>query len=144
MSAVSSAASLPIAPITMPTSAAASAGASLTPSPTMAIGAVRVAEILDGGHLVGRQLTRTHVIDAELRAGRARGRVVIAGEHRDARDALRAQIGHHLRRACLRPIADAEHADRHAVAGHDHRRHAALDHGLGERRRSPASSRRAR
>ena len=35
-SAVSSAASLPTAPITMPTSAAASAGASLMPSPTIA------------------------------------------------------------------------------------------------------------
>jgi Mg2+/Co2+ transporter CorC len=38
MSAVSSAAALPATPIAMPTSAEASAGASLTPSPTMATG----------------------------------------------------------------------------------------------------------
>ena len=42
--------------------------------------------------LVRRQLPRSHVVDAELRSGGARRGVVIAGDHRDARDALRAKI----------------------------------------------------
>src|SRR6185436_2095067 len=70
-------------------------------------------------------LSRAHVIDAELRAGGARRRVVIAGDHRDARDALGAQVGYYLRGVGFRTIPDAEHADRGAVAADDDRRHAA-------------------
>ena len=116
-SAVSEETVAPAAPIAMPRSASASAGASLTPSPTMITGR----ELRVVAQRVGRPRACPRA-SARRRRGRRRAarpialgdRAAVAGDHRDVADALGAQplddplgvgaqlVGHH------------DHAGRHA------------------------------
>ena len=145
MSAVSSAASLPIAPITMPTSAAASAGASLTPSPTIAMAPCAsrrfsIAATLSAGSWPDRTSSTP-----SSRSDGARRRLVIAGDHRDARHALRAQVGHHSAGIGFRPIG--AHRARRSARRCGPRRSATcpfVTTRVAQGRRCRASSRRAR
>ena len=118
-SAVSMATSVPIAPMAMPTSAVASAGASLMPSPTMATTwPWRCRRATSVGLVVGQQLG-VDVVDAGLRGERVRGALVVAGEHR--RRAMPAAcsaatvggVGAQL-------VADRDGAERHTVALDEH------------------------
>ena len=97
MPAACIATSVPVA-IAMPTSAAASAGASLIPSPTMATTLPSAFSRATHVGLVARQDLGEHPVDAELlrdRIGRARA---VAGHH-DGFDAARMQAGDRLMRA---------------------------------------------
>ena len=90
MSADSSAAPLEMPPRAMLTRAAARAGASLTPSPTMPVGPWRASKLGDGGDLVGGQEVGALLADAQL-AGHGGGRPgVIAGEHDRSEGRVRA------------------------------------------------------
>ena len=68
----------------MPTSAAASAGASLTPSPAMATTRPSPAQLLDHGALLVGQHLGLDLVDAELPRDGLRGGAVVAGQHDDA------------------------------------------------------------
>jgi len=68
----------PRAPIATPTSAAASTGASLTPSPDHQ--QRPVLRLLDGGHLLLRQAFGPHLVDAELGRDMVRGCLGITGQ----------------------------------------------------------------
>ena len=110
-SADSLAAVAPFAPIAMPTSAAASTGASLTPSPTMITGRSAIAG--DLVHLVGRQAVGAHARDAELGGDVVGGRLRVAREHhrlgaRRARRAARASPARSSRRRSLASSAPAK------------------------------------
>ncbi len=75
-SALWSAASVPAAPIAMPTRAAASAGASLTPSPTIATGRVGARVRVDGVELVRGQQPGADLVEPRAAAtARATGSV---------------------------------------------------------------------
>ena len=111
MSAVSSAAPLEMPPRAMLTLAAARAGASLTPSPTMPVGPWRasssaIAVTLSAGSRSGALLA-----DAQL-AGHGRGRPgVVAGEH-DGLEAQVVQLGQHAGGLGTRPVGQADPAQR--------------------------------
>ena len=111
MSAVSSAAPLEMPPRAMLTLAAARAGASLTPSPTMPVGPWRasssaMAETLSAGSRPGALLA-----DAQL-AGHRGGRPgVVAGEH-DGLQAQLVQLGQHPGRLGPRPVGQPDPAQR--------------------------------
>ena len=125
-SAVSMAASVPAAPIAMPTSAAASAGASLMPSPTIATAPYSLAQLLDERDLVGGHQRRPHRIDLAGLAGRARRAGVIAGEERDVRDARLRAARPPLRRRASRSRSPQPDEPEHApVARDEHHGHAA-------------------
>ena len=99
MPADSTATSVP-APMAMPTSAVASAGASLTPSPTIATLPAALLEAPDGGRLVGRQHLRGNLVDAESARDRIGDGLAVAGDHRHA-DPQRVEASTASRR--LRP-----------------------------------------
>ena len=82
MPADSTATSVP-APMAMPTSAVASAGASFTPSPTMATLRPPCLEALDGGGLVRRQDLRGDLVDAKAPRDGVGDSLAVAGDHRD-------------------------------------------------------------
>ena len=67
----------------MPTSAVASAGASLTPSPTIATLPAADLEPAHGVGLVGRQHLRRDLVDPEPTRDGVRNRLRIPGDHRD-------------------------------------------------------------
>ena len=79
-SAVSSATSVPATPIAMPTSAAASAGASLMPSPTMATGPYAAAQRVNASTLSRGQQLGVRFVEAG-----ARVRAIAAHWRRDRR-----------------------------------------------------------
>ncbi len=85
-SAASIAASEPAVPIAIPTVAAASAGASFTPSPIIATGAVLTLELADGGDLVLGLEARSYVVDPELAGDRLGCPGMVAAEHRHPAD----------------------------------------------------------
>ena len=93
MSAVSRAASVPAAPMAMPSVAAASAGRVVDAVADHADGAVALAQLADGGDLVGGQEAGADVVDAGRGADRRRRLGVVAGEHDEAFDAGVAQAG---------------------------------------------------
>ena len=81
-SAVSRATSVPRRPMAIPTSAVASAGASLTPSPTMATGPQRALRLARSrSTLSSGRRSACAVRDAEARRQRARGARVVPGQH---------------------------------------------------------------
>src|SRR4051794_4027161 len=91
-SAASMAACVPRAPMAMPTCTRASAGASLTPSPTMATECPACCKATMAFTLS----TRLDLIEAELRADAPGDPLVVAGEHDDLFHAGRFQAGHGL------------------------------------------------
>ena len=132
-SAVSMATSVP-APMAMPTSAWASAGASLTPSPTIATRRPWPLQLGDLGGLVAGQHLGDDLVDAELVGDPPGGGLVVAGEH--------DRPG---RRASCSAATAAAAVSRGRVGDRDHRRRPGR-----RRRRAPrcgpvaASSSRAR
>ena len=118
MSAVSRAVSLPAAPIAMPTSAAARAGASLTPSPTIATEPYadfnsRTAATLSSGSSPARTSR-----DAQFRRDAFGGRGLIAGQHHDVGDAAGSQGLDRRRRRLARGVGHGQHADGAAPVRH--------------------------
>src|SRR5712691_1306366 len=81
--AVSTATSVP-APIAIPTSAWARAGASLTPSPTIATLRPLRLQLGDLRRLVPREHLGDHLVDSDLAGDARSGRAVVAGEHHQA------------------------------------------------------------
>ena len=81
MPADSTATSVP-APIAIPTSAVASAGASLTPSPTIADLSAAFLEPPHGGCLVGREDLGRHLVDPETPCDRVGDGLAVARDHR--------------------------------------------------------------
>ena len=75
----------------MPTSADASAGASFTPSPTIATEPNLPPQLVDRRHLVFGQQLGPHLVHAELAGNRLRGGLAVAGQHHDRLDALTPQ-----------------------------------------------------
>ena len=92
MPAVCMATSVPVA-MAMPISAAASAGASLMPSPTMATTSPARAQAGDRGGLVLRQDLGLDGVDAERRRRRRRRRPWLSPVSMTVRDAERVQRG---------------------------------------------------
>ena len=113
MSAASTATSDP-APMAKLTSAAASAGASLTPSPTMPVTLPRAASARTVVGLVGRQHAGAKVIDADLGRDGRRDLAVVAGQHQHV-DAGRLRARDRLRRGRPHAIGQRDHADDPAV-----------------------------
>ena len=70
-------------PMAMPTSALASAGASLMPSPAMATTAALALQLGDQVELLLRAQAGTDFVDAELSGHRLGGGRVVAGGHDD-------------------------------------------------------------
>ena len=101
----------PAAPIAIPRSAIASAGASLTPSPTMITGrsAVVGADAADDLELVLGRLLGVDAVDAELATDALGDRAAVAGDHRDVPDALGPQ-----------PLDDPLGVGAELVGHHDH------------------------
>ena len=94
MSAVSMATSVPAAPMAMPTVAVASAGASFTPSPTMATGPMAFSSLItrtlsSGSRSAWNSSTPACFAMARGDAG------VVAGEHDDALDAVGFELLDH-------------------------------------------------
>ena len=113
-SALWSAASLPAAPMAMPTCAAARAGASLTPSPTIATGPL-AAELFHGGELVLRQQTGAERVEPRVVRDRAGDGLGVAGEHHDLCDAGVVQPGGQGRRLGPELVGQPEERE-HPVA----------------------------
>ena len=111
-----------------PTSAWASAGASLVPSPHMATSLPLRLLVADEPQLVlGRRLGE-EVVDAGFRRDRRRGHRVVAGDH-DGADAHAPQLGEALADAALDDVLEMDDAEQLAVLGDRERRAA----GLGDR-----------
>ena len=123
MSAVSSAASLPAAPIAIPMSADASAGASLMPSPTIATEPNRRAQLGDAVTLSSGISSARNFVDAEF-ARRSRGAVAVAvaGQHHDASMPCRRSRSTRRGRASRGRSATAMMPTGFAVARDEHRR----------------------
>ena len=131
MSEASIATSVPV-PIAIPRSACASAGASLTPSPTIATMRPSACRRVTTSRLAGGQHLGDDVVDADARRDGVGRRRVVAGQQDRAQPEL-AQLLHRLARARLDPVGDDEQRLRRAVpAGGD--RGAPL--GLGRRARA--------
>ena len=112
--------SVPV-PMAMPTSACASAGASLMPSPTMATflpSACNRSTSLD--LILGPHLGEDPVY-AELAGDRRRGAPVVAGEHGDLQS-QRVQSRDRLPRLVPDRVGDRNETGRLAVDGDEHRR----------------------
>ena len=129
MPALSIATSAPV-PMAMPTSAAASAGASLTPSPAIATTrpsrrSFSITALLAVGQHLGLDLG-----DAELSRHRHRGGAVVAGQHDDG-DAVGLQRCERLRGAFLHRIGDGDDARGLAVDGDEDRGRALAAEPLG-------------
>ena len=117
-SSVTSAAdsALPVpAPIANDTSACASAGASLTPSPTMPTTQPALLQRRDRRALVLRQLAGAPVVDAGGARDRLGRRRVVAGQHRQ-RDAPLAQQPHRIRGAGSKLVGERDPADQRVAA----------------------------
>ena len=99
--------------IATPTSAWASAGASLVPSPVIATSLPPLLLALDQRHLVlGRGLGE-EVVDAGLVGDRLGGQRVVAGDH-DRADAHRAQLVEALPHALLDDVLEVDDAEHRA------------------------------
>jgi hypothetical protein len=83
MPALSTATSAPV-PMAMPTSAAASAGASLMPSPAMATLRPCLCNSSTSAFLSSGRTPGAHLVDAELSGDGLRGALIVAGRHDDA------------------------------------------------------------
>ena len=81
----------PLAPMATPMSAAASAGASLTPSPIIITGPFLRSDSTTRTFLVGRQFG-AHQVDRQAGGDRLRDLAPVAGRQHDALDAERAQL----------------------------------------------------
>src|SRR4051794_7208954 len=113
MPALSIATSVPD-PMAMPTSAAASAGASFTPSPAIAtMRPSRLSASMTAPFLIGQDLG-LDLRDAEAACNRFGRSAVVAGEHDDT-DALRLKCCEGLRGRRLYGIGDGDHAGRPAI-----------------------------
>ena len=129
------------APIAIPTSARASAGASFTPSPTIATFNPRAWSSATACVLVLGEHFGEHLVDRQLLPDAVGDLLRVARDHHHL-DATRVQIAH--RRVRLGPdlVLERERAD-HGVGVHDveHRRPAALPRGDLRRpvRRAPSS-----
>jgi hypothetical protein len=117
-----------------PTSAWASAGASLVPSPVIATSWPARLLLADAGELVLRGRLGEEVVDAGLGGDRGGGQRVVAGDH-DGADAHRAQLGEALLDAALDDVLQEDDAEELAAVGDDERRAAAR-----ARSRRPAST----
>ena len=106
--ALSMATSVPV-PMAMPTSAAARAGASLTPSPAMATTRPSARSALDDVALVVGQHLGLDPVDAQAAGDGLGGDLVVAGEHDDL-DALRSQRLERGGGGLLDGVGDGEHA----------------------------------
>ena len=116
MPALSIATSVPV-PIAMPTSAAASAGASLMPSPAIATTAPPAAAVLRRASCLSSGATPASTsIDAELLRDGFGGALVVAGEHDDLQ-AERVQCADGLGRRGLDRVGDGEQAGGLSVDG---------------------------
>jgi hypothetical protein len=101
--------SVPIAPIAIPMSAVARAGASLTPSPTIAVGCWARSRAMMADLSSGRRSACTW-LDAGLAGERGGGALVVAGEHGDG-VAVGVQPGHDLGGFGPELVADRDRAD---------------------------------
>ena len=130
--------SVPV-PIARPRSAWASAGASLTPSPTIATTRPSACSRRTTSALSGGQHLGDHLVDADLGGDGARGRLVVAGQqHRPQPE--RPQRGDGLGGRRLDGVGDDEQRAGRAVPAGGDRRSA---RGLGAaraRRRAPAAA----
>ena len=105
--------SVPV-PMAMPTSAWASAGASLMPSPTMATRRPSGLQRRDLGGLLLRQHLGEHRVDADLAAIASAVASVVAGEH-DHVEAELPEAAHRRRGARLDRVGDGDRPDRLVV-----------------------------
>ena len=119
------------APIAMPTSARASAGASFTPSPTIATRRPRAWSSATTDSLCSGSTSAMHLVDAEVASHRLGDLACVAGDHHDAATRLVVQIGDRLRR--LRADRGPRARARPPVSRHAARR--------GRRPRGPATRR---
>ena len=108
MPALSIATSVPV-PMAMPTSACASAGASLIPSPAIATTCPSAWSRRTAVALFRRQHVRNHLVDAELRRDGPGVGLVVAGQHHDS-EPLRVQQADRLRSRRLDRVRDADEA----------------------------------
>ena len=127
--ALSIATSVPV-PIAMPTSAAASAGASLTPSPAIATTRPALRSFSTTVGLAVRQHLGLDLGDAEPARDGLRGRAVVAGQHHDA-DAVCAQRLERVGRRRLDRVGDGDDARGLAVDRDEDRGGAVLPQPLG-------------
>ena len=114
-----------------PTSAWASAGASLVPSPHMATSLPLACSSRMSLQLVlGRRLGE-EIVDAGLRGDGGGGHRVVAGDH-DGADAHAAQLGEALADAALDDVLEVDDAEQLAVLGDRQRRAAGLRDRVGD------------
>ncbi len=115
-----------------PTSACASAGASLVPSPHIATSLPLACSSRISLQLVlGRRL-RQEIVDAGFGGDRRRGHRIVAGDHHGA-DAHAAQFGEALADAALDDVLEMDDAEQAAVLGDRQRRAAGLGDLVGDR-----------
>ena len=136
MSLASIATSVPV-PIARPRSACASAGASLTPSPTIATSRRRAANGRRRRLVLGQNVA-DHLLDARLGGGRPR-RLLVVPREQDRRQAQLAQLGDRLPRGRLDAVGEDEQARNGSVAAGDDQCAA-----LPRRRARPVAAARAR
>ena len=122
-----------------PTSACASAGASLVPSPVIATRWPGRLLLADAGELHLRGRLGEEVVDAGLGGDGGRRQRVVAGDHHGA-DAHGAQLGEPLLDAALDDVLQEDDAQRLAAFGDDERR-AALSRNVVDRRRDRRADR---
>ena len=118
--ALSIATSVPV-PMAMPTSACASAGASLMPSPAIATMRPSCWSFLTTSRLPLGQHLRLHLVDARASRHRLGRRPAVAGQHHDPQ-ALFVQLADRLGGRRLDRIGDAEQPGEPAVDRDEHHR----------------------
>ena len=109
-------------PTARPTSALASAGASLMPSPTIATRRPCACHAGDELRLLLRQQLGVDLGDAQRLGHALRRRRAVAGQQGDVGDAQPAQLAEHRRRLGAHRVARADRPQHPAVAGHQQRR----------------------
>ena len=107
--------------IATPTSACASAGASLVPSPVIATMRPLRLLLLDQRHLRLRGRLGEEVVDAGLLGDHGGGDAVVAGDH-DGADAHPAQLVEALAHAALDDVLEVDDAEHEVVLRDDERR----------------------
>ena len=139
-SAVSRATSLPPAPMAIPTEAVVKAGASFTPSPTMATPPCLAINSRTAASFCSGNRPDRYVADPHLLGRGGRHVFVVAGEHDQGGDTEGPQGVERFGGGLAHPVGQAEHADDLIVPLHQHRRspvrldvpHAGAD-GIGKR-----------
>ena len=104
-----------------PTSACASAGASLVPSPVIATSRPSACSLLDVFELVLRRGLREEVIDAGFLCNRGGGQRVVAGDH-DGADPHRPQRCEALLHTALDDVFEVDDPEHFAAIGNGQRR----------------------